>query len=80
MSSLGVDHTALLGETVAEIAWHKAGIIKPGEIFFLKKIVCQKDAWGKGVGGRNRKKLFLSFLRASVLCERLDRIPPSLRQ
>ncbi len=49
MSSLGVDHTALLGETVAEIAWHKAGIIKPGDIFFLKKRFCQKSTHGKKV-------------------------------
>lgn len=25
---LGIDHTAMLGSTVAEIAWHKAGIMK----------------------------------------------------
>lgn len=28
VTSLGVDHTAVLGSTVAEIAWHKAGIFK----------------------------------------------------
>ncbi len=30
ITSLGIDHTALLGNTVEEIAWHKAGIMKPG--------------------------------------------------
>lgn len=30
ITSLGIDHTALLGNTVEEIAWHKGGIIKPG--------------------------------------------------
>ena len=79
MSSLGVDHTALLGETVAEIAWHKAGIIKPGDIFFKKTFLSKKYAREKGVGGIG-KHLFFLFLRASVLCERLERIPPSLRQ
>lgn len=28
--SIGLDHTAILGETLAEIAFEKAGIIKPG--------------------------------------------------
>jgi len=28
VTSLGVDHTAVLGNTVAQIAWHKAGIFK----------------------------------------------------
>ncbi|EAW10273.1 tetrahydrofolate synthase [Aspergillus clavatus NRRL 1] len=30
ITSLGIDHTALLGNTVDEIAWHKGGIIKSG--------------------------------------------------
>lgn len=30
ITSLGIDHVAMLGETVEEIAWHKAGIMKPG--------------------------------------------------
>ncbi|UYV81920.1 FPGS [Cordylochernes scorpioides] len=28
ISSLGIDHTAILGYTIKEIAWHKAGIFK----------------------------------------------------
>lgn len=28
VTSLGIDHTAMLGNTVEEIAWHKAGIFK----------------------------------------------------
>jgi folylpolyglutamate synthase len=28
ISSLGIDHTLVLGDTIEEIAWHKAGIIK----------------------------------------------------
>lgn len=28
VTSLGIDHTAVLGQTVQEIAWHKAGIFK----------------------------------------------------
>lgn len=30
ITSLGIDHTALLGTTIEAIAWHKGGIIKPG--------------------------------------------------
>ncbi|TPX32462.1 tetrahydrofolate synthase [Synchytrium microbalum] len=30
ISSLGLDHTAILGKTLPEIAWHKAGIMKAG--------------------------------------------------
>ncbi|EME48688.1 hypothetical protein DOTSEDRAFT_49112 [Dothistroma septosporum NZE10] len=29
IASLGIDHEALLGSTIYEIAWHKAGIFKP---------------------------------------------------
>ncbi len=30
ITTISLDHTATLGNTIAEIAWHKAGIIKPG--------------------------------------------------
>ncbi|KAL8814895.1 MAG: hypothetical protein Q9223_005918 [Gallowayella weberi] len=30
ITSLGIDHVQLLGPTIEEIAWHKAGIMKPG--------------------------------------------------
>ncbi len=30
ITSIGLDHTATLGGTIPEIAWHKAGIVKPG--------------------------------------------------
>ena len=29
ITSLGIDHVSMLGSTLAEIAWHKAGIMKP---------------------------------------------------
>ncbi|TGZ82190.1 putative tetrahydrofolylpolyglutamate synthase [Ascodesmis nigricans] len=34
ITSLGIDHTGVLGETLEEIAWHKAGIFKPGSPAF----------------------------------------------
>lgn len=30
ITSVGIDHIVTLGNTIEEIAWHKAGIIKPG--------------------------------------------------
>lgn len=30
ISALGIDHTEILGNTLESIAWHKAGIMKPG--------------------------------------------------
>jgi folylpolyglutamate synthase len=30
ITTLGIDHTEVLGETIEKIAWHKAGIFKPG--------------------------------------------------
>ncbi len=30
VTSVGLDHTVTLGETIPEIAWHKAGIVKAG--------------------------------------------------
>ena len=31
ITSLGIDHTAILGSTIEEIAWHKSGIMKPSK-------------------------------------------------
>ena len=35
ITSLGLDHVAVLGDTIEKIAWHKAGIIKVGKYFGL---------------------------------------------
>jgi folylpolyglutamate synthase len=34
VTSLGIDHTAMLGSTLPEIAWNKAGIFKAGSVAF----------------------------------------------
>ena len=34
ITSLGIDHTAMLGNTIGQIAWHKAGIMKSGVTTF----------------------------------------------
>ncbi|KAL2075970.1 hypothetical protein VTL71DRAFT_913 [Oculimacula yallundae] len=37
ITSLGIDHRSMLGETIEEIAWHKAGIMKTGVPAFSVK-------------------------------------------
>lgn len=32
ITTLDYDHTSILGNTLPEIAWHKAGILKPGSV------------------------------------------------
>ncbi|MCJ1403663.1 Folylpolyglutamate synthetase [Xylographa trunciseda] len=34
ITSLGIDHTFVLGNTITEIAWHKAGIMKKGSVCY----------------------------------------------
>lgn len=34
ITTLGIDHVASLGDTIDQIAWHKAGIFKPGSPAF----------------------------------------------
>lgn len=34
VTSLGIDHVAMLGSTLPEIAWHKAGVFKPSAVAF----------------------------------------------
>ncbi|EEP77907.1 hypothetical protein UREG_02756 [Uncinocarpus reesii 1704] len=34
ITSLGIDHVELLGNSIEQIAWHKAGIMKPGSIAY----------------------------------------------
>lgn len=34
ISTLGIDHVSVLGDTIEQIAWHKAGIMKPGSPAF----------------------------------------------
>ncbi|KAJ7988143.1 hypothetical protein DPEC_G00320560 [Dallia pectoralis] len=37
ISSLGIDHTSILGDTIEKIAWQKGGILKPGVPAFTVK-------------------------------------------
>ncbi|KAF5712100.1 folylpolyglutamate synthetase [Fusarium mundagurra] len=38
ITQLGIDHVAMLGDTVEKIAWHKAGILKPGVRGFVRRM------------------------------------------
>jgi folylpolyglutamate synthase len=38
IAQLGIDHVAMLGDTVEKIAWHKAGILKPNVVGFTRKL------------------------------------------
>lgn len=51
ITSLGIDHTAMLGTTIEQIAWHKGGIIKTGARAFTapqapgaEKVLTQRAA------------------------------------
>jgi dihydrofolate synthase/folylpolyglutamate synthase len=44
LTNVSLDHTALLGSTVAEIAWEKAGIAKPGVPMVIGKLCPNADA------------------------------------
>jgi len=35
ITALGLDHTNILGNTISDIAWHKAGIMKPGVVTYI---------------------------------------------
>lgn len=56
ITSVGMDHVLSLGPTVADIAWHKAGIIKPGSVAVLGNIPGEPlaviTAEAKAVGAR----------------------------
>ncbi|KAL8942313.1 MAG: hypothetical protein Q9211_001430 [Gyalolechia sp. 1 TL-2023] len=49
ITSLGIDHVQILGDTIEEIAWHKAGIMKPGTPAYTvpqppaaETVICQR--------------------------------------
>ncbi|UNI23443.1 Tetrahydrofolate synthase [Purpureocillium takamizusanense] len=43
ITQLGIDHVAMLGKTVEEISWHKAGVLKPGLTGFTRRLAGQPD-------------------------------------
>lgn len=70
ISTLGIDHVLTLGETLREIAWHKAGIQKPGVPSFT---VQQLPAAMEVVDNRAKEREVESF-RVIGLDPRLDKV------
>ena len=56
ITSLGIDHVAMLGDTVEEIAWHKAGIMKSGSFSGKAYTVAQPGGAGRVLEERAREK------------------------
>jgi folylpolyglutamate synthase len=54
ITSLGIDHTATLGDTIEQIAWHKAGIMKHGAKCFTS--TGQQDAATQVLQERAKEK------------------------
>lgn len=60
ITNVGMDHTDILGETVAEIAGEKAGIIKPGVPVVSAVIQPEAVKVIKEAAARNRSTLYLA--------------------
>ena len=58
ITSIGCDHTAFLGETIADIAKHKAGIIKPNKPIIVGKMVPEAAEVIKEVSIANHAPLY----------------------
>ncbi|KAI0474635.1 FolC bifunctional protein [Xylaria cf. heliscus] len=48
VSRLGIDHVGMLGRTLPEIAWHKAGVCKAGRACFTRRMEGQGQGEGEG--------------------------------
>lgn len=55
VTQLGIDHVAMLGDTVEKIAWHKAGVLKEGVKGFTRRLEGQEGAM-KVLRGRAAEK------------------------
>ncbi|CEJ84195.1 hypothetical protein VHEMI03409 [[Torrubiella] hemipterigena] len=53
ITSIGMDHIASLGPSITDIAWHKAGIIKPGAAAFTAE---QKESVAQEIKARANEK------------------------
>lgn len=77
MASIGLDHTEYLGDTIEQIAWEKAGIIKPGtsvvcypspkEALDVFSDICLKRGCTMCVADENDVKLLSADLYGMVL-------------
>lgn len=70
ITAMGIDHVLVLGETIEEIVWHKAGIQKPGVPSFT---VTQLPAAMKGIEDRAKER-HVKSLKVVDLDPRLQKV------
>lgn len=58
ITSIGLDHTELLGDTIEEIATEKAGIIKPGKPVLIGKLREEAESVVRRVANEKNSKLY----------------------
>jgi dihydrofolate synthase/folylpolyglutamate synthase len=72
ITSVGLDHLVTLGPTIADIAWHKAGIIKPGASVVIGELPAQALA----VIAEEAKMASADLIRAGKVDASLPRLTP----
>lgn len=66
ISSIGIDHTKILGTTLQDIAWNKGGIMKNGAKAF--SVQQPQEAWAALQGRADEKKVMCSFFSSLDSC------------
>lgn len=76
ITKVGLDHVNVLGETLAEIAWHKGGIFKPGAPAFS---VPQNDGAVQDMlmSRARERRTCLQFLTTEHLLENRVKVSPN---
>ena len=72
ITSVGLDHLITLGPTIADIAWHKAGIIKAGGTAVIGDLPAQAIS----VIAAEARTASVDLIRARDLYSSLPRVPP----
>jgi dihydrofolate synthase/folylpolyglutamate synthase len=75
ITSVGLDHVVTLGPTIADIAWHKAGIIKPGSSVVVGDLPAQALA----VIAAEAERASADLIHAGSISASLPRLTPELR-
>jgi folylpolyglutamate synthase len=78
VTTLGMDHVNDLGPTLEDIAWHKAGIFKPGAIAFSAP---QKDTAAEVLRRRAVEKgVLLEFIQTSSDLPQSTKLAPAVQK
>jgi dihydrofolate synthase / folylpolyglutamate synthase len=75
ITSVGRDHLVTLGPTIADIAWHKAGIIKPG----ATAVVGDLPAEALSIIAKEARSASVDVIRAQEPEPSRPRVPPVTR-